>query len=130
MFELKPLTPDGVEAALDRAEHYRLLNQAWDAESICRDVLDLEPDNRRAIITLILALTDQFNMNLGSEVSAARTLLTRLESQYDRDYYEGLICERRGKAVLGQGAPDERRGRISRAPALHEARKDSLDWPP
>ena len=48
MFELKPLTPDGVEAALSKAEHYRLLNEAWEAESICREPVSLRANRRTA----------------------------------------------------------------------------------
>lgn len=120
MFELKRLSHDGVEAALHKAEHYRLLNEPWEAESICRDVLDVDPDNRHAIITLILALTDQFEQSVRREVTEARQLLTRLENPYDRAYYEGLICERRGKSLLKQGAP-------GCGPIVYDWLRDAMD---
>ena len=59
MFQFKPLSPEGVEPALERAEQYRLLNEPREAESICRDILAIDPDNRRAIIQLVLALSEQ-----------------------------------------------------------------------
>src|SRR3972149_1640720 len=37
--------------------------------------------------------------------AAARERLPRLDSEYDRCYYEGIIFERRGKALLNQGGP-------------------------
>ena len=47
--------------ALAKAERYRLLNEPGEAESICLDVLEIEPDNQEALATLLLALTDQFD---------------------------------------------------------------------
>ena len=59
MFELKPLSKQGVPSALRKAERYRLLNEPMEAESICRDVLEIEPDHAEALVTLVLALSDQ-----------------------------------------------------------------------
>ena len=58
-FELKPISHDSVTGALAKAERYRLLNEPNQAESICCDILEVEPDNQQALISLILALTDQ-----------------------------------------------------------------------
>ena len=60
MFELKTLSKSAVPAALAQAERYRLLNEPAEAESICLDVLRVEPDNQDALVTLVLSLTDQF----------------------------------------------------------------------
>src|SRR4051812_7969768 len=60
MFELKSLTREAVPAALEKAHRYRLLNEPEQAESICHDVLRIDPDNQEALTTLILALTDRF----------------------------------------------------------------------
>ena len=68
MFELKVLSREAIPKALERAERYRLLNEPGEAESICIDVLRVEPDNRQAVVMLLLALTDQFE----DEVSALR----------------------------------------------------------
>ena len=59
MFELKPLSKDAIAGALAKAERYRLLNEASEAESICLDVLNIDPANQDALVTLLLALTDQ-----------------------------------------------------------------------
>ena len=56
-FELKTLSPDAVPAALEKARLYRYLNEPGEAESICRDVLDVDPHNQDALIMLLLALT-------------------------------------------------------------------------
>jgi hypothetical protein len=96
------LSQDAVDAALAKAERYRLLNEPGEAESICLDVLTIDATNQAALITLLLALTDQF-----AEVPAAhqraRETLSALHSEYDRAYYAGIISERRAKAQLARG---------------------------
>jgi hypothetical protein len=60
MLELKRIPPSAVQPALEKALRYRLLSEPGEAESICRDVLAVDPDNQEALVTLLLALTDQF----------------------------------------------------------------------
>ena len=103
MFELKRLSRDAVPAALEKAERYRLLNEPLEAESICRDILDVDPDNQEALVMLLLALTDQFDDRLGDAVEPAREALSRLRDEYSRLYYSGIFCERRAKAHLKRG---------------------------
>ena len=105
MFELKRLGRDAVPAALEKAQRYRLLNEPIEAESICLDVLEVEPDNTEALATLVLALSDQFERRLGDKFEQARALLARFRSEYERRYYEGILCERRAKVSLGQAGP-------------------------
>ncbi|HEX9367576.1 MAG TPA: hypothetical protein VF921_13170 [Vicinamibacterales bacterium] len=103
MFHLKPLSKDAIPAALAKAERYRLLNEPGEAESICLDVLQIEPGNQDALVMLILALTDQFSQELPLSRNAparATDLVARLSDDYDRLYYAGIIRERRAKAVL------------------------------
>src|SRR5688572_4871700 len=64
MFEPKPIRKEAIPKALDKAQLYRLLNEPAQAESICSDILQLDLDNQQALITLLLALTDQFNQGL------------------------------------------------------------------
>jgi hypothetical protein len=104
-FTLKPISLDAVPAALEKAYRYRLLNQPLQAESICLDVLAVDPDNAEALVALFLALTDQFARHLQPAFDRARALLPRLPDAYSRLYYEGLLCERRGKAHFRSGKP-------------------------
>jgi hypothetical protein len=104
-FELKAISPDSVEAAKQKAVRYRLLNEPALAESICRDVLTVAPGDREAVITLLLSLTDQFTSPRGSRVSEATALVETLEDEYDRIYYAGMVCERRGLASLTKAGP-------------------------
>jgi len=106
MFKLKPLHADALARALEKANHYRLLNEPQMAESICLDLLEVEPNNQRALITLILALTDQFGAD-GFTVSDTKveSLLPRLTDEYLHTYYGGIIFERRGQATVNQRIP-------------------------
>lgn len=115
--ELKKIHRDAIPAALDKAIQYRLLNEPRAAESICLDVLAVDPDNRGAVVLLLLSLTDQFGAGGFAELERrARELLPKLGGEYDRLYYTGLIFERRGKAQLDMGVP----GQVAYA-ALREA---------
>ena len=105
MFDLKPLHREALPAALEKARHYRLLNEPREAESICLDILELEPDNEDALITLLLSLTDQFERQLKDRFVRARETVNRLGSAYDRAYYGGLVFERRAKVHLERGGP-------------------------
>ena len=105
-FELKTLSPDAVPAALEKARLYRLLNEPGEAESICRDVLEVDPDNQDALIMLLLALTDQFDTEAASAAIAdARPLIEQLTDAYARAYYAGIVYERRAKAQLRHSMP-------------------------
>jgi hypothetical protein len=120
MFELKPLSPEAIPAALAKAERYRLLNESWEAESICLDILQIQPGHQDAIVTLLLALTDQFADGAPNVVSRARELVGRLQDDYRRAYYEGIICERRAKAILDQHAPGS-------GPMIYEWLRQAMD---
>ena len=106
MFALKPISRDSVAGALAKAERYRLLNEPGEAESICRDILEVEPDNQPAHISLVLALTDQIAHD-AQAFAGALAAAGSLRSDYDRRYYAGIAWERRAKARHhggGQGA--------------------------
>jgi hypothetical protein len=104
MFALKPISHDSVAGALAKAERYRLLNDPSEAESICRDILQIEPSNQAALINLILALTDQIPQDTRAFADAIATL-SHLDSAYDRAYYAGIAWERRAKARYQTGGP-------------------------
>ncbi len=105
MFELKPLSQQAISTALEKVERYRLLNEPADAESICRDILAIDPNHQQALINLVLSLTDQFGESLGGNFNDARDAVSRLTSSYDKEYYSGIICERRAKAHFARMTP-------------------------
>jgi hypothetical protein len=120
-FDLKVLSPDALPAAIEKARLYRFLNEPGEAESICRDALDVEPHNQEALVMLLLALTDQFDTVASSAAFAeARTLVEQLTDPYTRHYYTGIVYERRAKAHLRYGQP--RYG-----PKAYEWLRDAMD---
>jgi len=105
MFQLKKLSPEAISAALEKAMRYRLLNEPGEAESVCHDVLSVDPENQQALVTLLLALTDRFGKGYSVSVTHAREVVPRLRDAYERAYYSGIIRERQAKAHLHQGHP-------------------------
>jgi hypothetical protein len=98
VFDLKPLSREAIPGALAKAERYRLLNEPLQAESICRDILALEPANQEALIMLLLALTDQFDQ--GIPMQEPIETLNRVTGEYERAYYLGIVYERRALALF------------------------------
>ena len=121
MFELKPIAKDSVGPALEKAERYRVINDPSSAESICLDVLQVDPGNQQALVTLLLAITDQFAEGPTEGVHRARELLPRLNDEYKRDYYAGIICERCAKAQL-------RRGTFGAAELAYHWFREAMTW--
>ncbi|MBN4077624.1 hypothetical protein JYT25_00580 [bacterium AH-315-C20] len=123
MTQLKELHKESIPKAVERAKHYRLLNDPWQAESICRDILQVDPDNEDAILILILALTDQFGTNTHKTASTKESyeLAKRLKTQYKQLYYRGLIEEHLGKAALLRDTP-----RVKYI--AYEFYRNAMDW--
>jgi hypothetical protein len=105
MFELKPLSRDAIPAALEKAVRYRLLNEPGEAESICLDVLGIDPENQQALVTLLLAATDRFGKGYAVGVTQVQEVLPRIREPYERAYYSGIVCERQAKAQLQNEGP-------------------------
>jgi hypothetical protein len=104
-FELKPLSREAIPAALEKAQRYRLLNEPVEAESICLDVIAIDGNNRQALVTLLLALTDQFEESMSTTFFRAHELVAKFDSDYARSYYEGIVYERRARAHHKQRSP-------------------------
>jgi len=119
--QLKPITKEGIPAALEKAERYRLLNDSSAAESICLDVLDVDPRNQEALVSLLLSITDQFLEELADNVRRARDVLPRLTDEYERIYYTGIIIERRARAQLHRGA-------LGAADVASEGFREAMRW--
>ncbi|MGF1669168.1 MAG: hypothetical protein ACFCU6_01865 [Balneolaceae bacterium] len=105
MPELKTISKQAIPAAHEKARHYRLLNQPWQAESICRDILSADPENQAVIYTLILAMTDQFEGRFKSSLNQALEQTNRLTDNYQKEYCRGLIYERQATAAFKRSTP-------------------------
>ena len=103
--KLKPISRAGINEAIAKVELYRYLNEPGEAESICRDILALEPTHQAALRLLGLAITDQFNGTMTDRYAEASSYFKALASNYERIYCCGLVHERKAKAQLRAGFP-------------------------
>jgi tetratricopeptide (TPR) repeat protein len=100
---LKPISLAGIAEAISKAEVYRYLNEPGEAESICRDILAVEPDNQAALRLLGLAITDQFKGDVSDRYAEAERSFRGLNDSYNGFYHLGLLHERKAKAQLRAG---------------------------
>ena len=121
MFELKTLSKEAIPHSLERVERYRLLNKPSVSVSICHDILYVDSENQEALIGLILALTDQFAQAASEGMKKVLALIPRLNEEYDRAYYTGIIFERQAKARINRAYPGSG---FDAFDLLHEA----MDW--
>jgi len=102
-FKLKPISKSGIPEAISKVELYRSLNEPEEEESICRDILAVDPQNQLGLRLLGLALTDQFTGGSGDRYAEVEKIFDSLTDPYERLYYTGLLHERRAKAQLRAG---------------------------
>ena len=121
MFTPKPISQPTIEAALAKAERYRMLNEPREAESISLDILATAPGDQRALVTLLLSITDQFKDDLLPNVRRAQTLLNRLDGDYARYYYTGIITERWAKVLLANDV-------VCKDRRVHDQLKEAMEW--
>ncbi|MBD3633802.1 MAG: hypothetical protein HUJ23_02720 [Methylophaga sp.] len=101
--DLHDIHPDSIELALDKARQYRSLHEPEIAESICLDILHIEPENQKALVLYILALSDQLHhAGKKTQVQAIEQAIQKLQSRYQQHYYTGLLHERRARFMLTQ----------------------------
>ncbi len=137
-FVFKSISPESIPDALEKAGRYRLLGEPEEAESVCLDILEADPGNQEAVVSLILALSDQFRFEKRPRVELARQYVARLTDEYDRQYYTAVVMERDAGAYLERGnAPvlallrfTETMEQYARAEAIRPAGDDSaiLRW--
>ncbi|HET7258876.1 MAG TPA: hypothetical protein VFI75_04100 [Candidatus Acidoferrum sp.] len=101
--QLKSISKAGIPEALAKVELYRYLNEPEEAESICRDILVVDANHQLALRMLGLAITDQFTGGPGDRYSEVQSIFRSLRDPYERNYYSGLLHERRAKAQLHSG---------------------------
>ena len=102
-YKLKSISHAGIAEALAKVELYRYLNEPEESESICRDILAVEPQQQLALRLLGLSITDQFTGGVSDRCQEAEGLFARLSDRYEQFYYKGLLQERRAKAQLRAG---------------------------
>ena len=101
--QLKSISKAGIPEAIAKVELYRYLNDPEEAESICRDILAVDPEHQLARRMLGLAITDQFIGASGDRYIEALSIFQSLRDPYEQLYYTGLLHERRAKTQLVVG---------------------------
>ena len=104
-YELKSISKAGIAEAIAKVELYRYLNEPEEAESICRDILAIDPQNQLALRFLGLTITDQFIGTPTDRCQEVEGIFQKLSDRYERLYYTGILYERRAKAQLRTGQP-------------------------
>lgn len=106
MIKLRTLKFEAIPTAMEMAKSYRLLGESEEAESICLDVLEVVPDHQEALTILLLSLTDKFTEDgMVAAFDRAREAVEKLNDQYCKSYYSGIIFERRAKYHYRKGGP-------------------------
>ena len=104
-YKLKPISKPGIAEAIAKVELYRYLNEPEEAESICRDILAIEPQHQLALRLLGLTITDQFVGGASDRYREVEEAFQKLGERYEQLYYTGILYERRAKAQLRNGQP-------------------------
>src|ERR687886_2255709 len=99
-FVFKRISAASIPDALKKAERYRLLGEPDEAESVCLDILQVDPENQEARVDLILAISDQFGRERRPRVDLAMKIVGELTDEYHRRYYEAVVLEREARAHL------------------------------
>jgi len=121
MSELKRISADAVARATTKAERYRMLNEPWSSESICRDILEADPGNQGVAYLLLLSIADQFSRDKRVREADAEAVLSLITDPYRKTYYAGVIAERWAKRLLrAEYGADAVLGRLRRAMELYE----------
>ncbi len=101
--KLKPISKNGIAAAITKVHHYRSLNEPEEAESICNDILAAQPGHQVALRLYGLSITDQLSGQPADRYQEAEKAFQGLADRYERLYYLGILYERRAKAQLRSG---------------------------
>jgi len=103
--KLKTIRSNGIAQALSKAQLYRYLKEPEESESICQDILAIDPENQAALRMLGLSITDQFVGEPSGRCAEAESVFRRLTDPYAQHYYLGILSERRAKAQMRNGRP-------------------------
>jgi tetratricopeptide (TPR) repeat protein len=114
--ELKSVAGHDLDQAQRKAEKYRDLNQPDESDSICQDILAVDPGHQAALKTLGLSITDRFSGD-GMQLRQALEVFAKIKDAYERTYLAGIAWERHAKAQLAEGI----------GPGAYDAFQNALD---
>ena len=105
--ELKTIEKADLDAALAAAQNSWSELRADNAESICLDILEADPGNQSALELLLRSRIELLKKGLPRGVAQAEELIPRLESDFDKAFFSGMLREGQARYLL------EKRGRQS-----------------
>lgn len=103
--DLKTLDTADLEVALVTAQKSWSELRAEDTESICLDILSVEPQNAEALELLLRSRIELLKKGLPQSVARAQELLSSLATPFDQAFYSGMLREAQARYLL------EKRGR-------------------
>ena len=106
-FKLRTISKNAIPEAISKVVLYRNLNEPEESESICHDILAVEPENQTALRLLGLSITDQFTGHASDRYAEVEGIFEKLTDLFERLYCAGLLYERRAKAQLRTGRPPQ-----------------------
>ena len=106
-FKLRTISKSAIPEALAKVQLYRNLNEPEESESICHDILAVDPENQTALRLLGLSITDQFTGHASDRYAEVEGIFEKLTDPFERLYCAGLLYERRAKAQLRTGRPPQ-----------------------
>ncbi|HEV2022121.1 MAG TPA: hypothetical protein VGQ94_06290 [Terriglobales bacterium] len=106
-FKLRTISKSAIPEALSKVQLYRNLNEPEESESICHDILAVDPENQTALRLLGLSITDQFTGHASDRDVEVEGIFQKLTDPFERAYCAGLLYERRAKAQLRTGRPPQ-----------------------
>jgi len=127
-FDLKHISVESIPEALAKVERYRLLNEPSHAESICLDILTIVPAHQQALISLLLARTDQFvsEMTVAMASRGFAPNQERLRARLLCRYHFREKCAR----PSSPGRAWQRLGRLSCTPGCNGALRTRRSFAP
>lgn len=102
---LKTFKSDDVEAAMAAARTCWAELQIEDTESICQDVLSLDPTNQEAVELLFRSRVSLLSKGLPRGVERAQELVPQFDGDFEKAFFSGLLRENQARYLL------DRRGR-------------------
>ena len=105
-YKLKRISTAGIPEAIAKAELYRSLNEPEEAESICRDILAVEPTaSARLAPSWPRSHRPVHRRSVRSRTGKRKRSSSDSSDPYERLYYAGIVYERRAKAQFNAGQP-------------------------
>ena len=96
------INKSSLPSVIAKAKQYRSLLEPDLAISICLDVFAVDQSNQEALVIYILSLTDLYSHDVKVDQEKILSAINRLNSDFERNYYIGLMHERKARSYLNK----------------------------